>query len=72
MSITAVCMCGKSCQVKGKLAGRKVKCPARVRQFTVPGVCDFVLGDGSVRSIAVSIDATTLNRLADGQPIGQF
>ena len=40
-----------------------------------PGVCNFVLGDGSVRSIAVSIDATTLNRLADrsdGQPIGQF
>ena len=40
-----------------------------------PSVCNFVLGDGSVRSIAISIDATTLNRLADradGETIGEF
>jgi prepilin-type N-terminal cleavage/methylation domain-containing protein len=37
-----------------------------------PGVCMFVLGDGSVRSLQVSIDATNLGRLAnrkDGQVI---
>ena len=36
------------------------------------GVCQFVLGDGSVRAIAVSIDATNLARLAnrrDGEVI---
>ena len=30
-----------------------------------PGVCNFVLGDGSVRAISVTIDTTTLGRLAD-------
>ncbi len=30
-----------------------------------PGVCQFVFGDGSVHAIRVSIDTTTLNRLAD-------
>jgi prepilin-type N-terminal cleavage/methylation domain-containing protein len=29
------------------------------------GVCQFVLGDGSVRSLPVTIDTTTLGRLAD-------
>lgn len=29
-----------------------------------PGICQFVLGDGSVRAIPVSIDLTTLDRLA--------
>ncbi len=29
-----------------------------------PGVCNFVFGDGSVRGIAVTIDTTTLGRLA--------
>jgi len=28
-------------------------------------VCQFVLGDGSVRKLAVTIDTTTLGRLAD-------
>jgi len=30
-----------------------------------PGTCQFLLGDGSVRAIAVTIDTTTLGRLAD-------
>ena len=30
-----------------------------------PGVCQFVFGDGSVHALQVSIDVTTLNRLAD-------
>src|SRR5262249_17938604 len=30
-----------------------------------PGVCMFVLGDGSVRALPVTIDMTTLGRLAD-------
>jgi prepilin-type N-terminal cleavage/methylation domain-containing protein len=37
-----------------------------------PGVCPFLMGDGSVRTLAVSIDATNLARLAnrkDRQPI---
>ncbi|MDP6720764.1 MAG: DUF1559 domain-containing protein, partial [Pirellulaceae bacterium] len=37
-----------------------------------PGVCNFVLADGSVRSVSNSLDTTTLGRLchrADGQPI---
>jgi prepilin-type N-terminal cleavage/methylation domain-containing protein len=37
-----------------------------------PGICQFVLGDGSVRALAVSIDVTNLDRLAnrkDGQVI---
>jgi hypothetical protein len=36
------------------------------------GICQFVMGDGSVRAIDVAIDLTTLGRLAmrsDGQPI---
>jgi prepilin-type N-terminal cleavage/methylation domain-containing protein len=40
-----------------------------------PGVCQFVMGDGSVRSVPTSIDIETLNRLAvrnDGQPVGDF
>jgi prepilin-type N-terminal cleavage/methylation domain-containing protein len=40
-----------------------------------PGVCQFVLGDGSVRAISTSIDIETLNRLAvrnDGLPVGDF
>jgi prepilin-type N-terminal cleavage/methylation domain-containing protein len=39
------------------------------------GVCQFVLCDGSVRAIPVSIDLQTLTRLAvrnDGQPVGDF
>jgi prepilin-type processing-associated H-X9-DG protein len=37
-----------------------------------PGVCNFVMGDGSVKSINVSIDPTSLSRLAirhDGQVV---
>jgi prepilin-type N-terminal cleavage/methylation domain-containing protein len=37
-----------------------------------PGVCQFVMGDGSVKAIRVSIDGTTLGQLAnrhDGQTI---
>ena len=37
-----------------------------------PGICQFVLGDGSVRALNVSIDATNLGRLAsrdDGEVI---
>lgn len=30
-----------------------------------PGICQFVFGDGSVHALRVSIDVTTLNRLAD-------
>ena len=40
-----------------------------------PGVCQFVMGDGSVRPLPVSIDGTTLRRLAqrnDGEVIGNF
>ncbi len=40
-----------------------------------PGVCQFVLGDGSVRAISDGIDGATLGRLADrsdGQIIGDF
>jgi prepilin-type N-terminal cleavage/methylation domain-containing protein len=40
-----------------------------------PGVCQFVLGDGSVRALAVSINVQTLRLLAvrnDGQPIPDF
>jgi prepilin-type N-terminal cleavage/methylation domain-containing protein len=36
-----------------------------------PGTCPFVMGDGSIRQLSVSIHLTTLNRLAnrhDGQP----
>ena len=39
-----------------------------------PGICQFVMGDGSVRRIPVAIDLTTLNRLAnrhDGQAIDE-
>jgi prepilin-type N-terminal cleavage/methylation domain-containing protein len=39
------------------------------------GICQFVLGDGSVRPIAVSISGTTLSRLSvrnDGQPVPEF
>jgi prepilin-type N-terminal cleavage/methylation domain-containing protein len=32
-----------------------------------PGICQFVMGDGSVQAIAVSIDATTLGYLANRQ-----
>ncbi len=37
-----------------------------------PGLCQFVFGDGSVQAVSVSIDGTTLGRLAqrnDGQAI---
>jgi len=37
-----------------------------------PGICQFVFADGSVVPLSVSIDATTLDRLAnrkDGQPV---
>ncbi|WP_425618489.1 DUF1559 domain-containing protein [Anatilimnocola sp. NA78] len=37
-----------------------------------PGVCQFVLGDGSVKSLSVTTDLTTLDRLAhrdDGEPV---
>jgi hypothetical protein len=40
-----------------------------------PGVCQFVLCDGSVRPIPVSINIDTLTRLAvrnDGQPVGDY
>jgi prepilin-type N-terminal cleavage/methylation domain-containing protein len=40
-----------------------------------PGVCQFVLCDGSVRAIRNSIDLQTLTRLAmrnDGLPVGDF
>ncbi len=40
-----------------------------------PGVCQFVMGDGSVRPLPVSIDGTTLRRLAqrnDGEVVGNF
>ena len=30
-----------------------------------PGICQFVMGDGSVRPIQVSINTTTLGYLAD-------
>jgi prepilin-type N-terminal cleavage/methylation domain-containing protein len=50
------------------------KGPAGSGQFGSyhPDVCQFVMGDGSVRAIAVSIDATNLGRLAnrhDGEVI---
>jgi hypothetical protein len=37
-----------------------------------PGICNFVLADGSVRAVSNLLDATTLGRLCrrdDGQPI---
>ena len=40
-----------------------------------PGVCQFMMGDGSVRAIPVSINIDTLTRLAvrnDGLPVGDF
>jgi len=40
-----------------------------------PGICQFLLGDGSVRGVSVSTNATTLSLLArrdDGQPIPDF
>jgi prepilin-type N-terminal cleavage/methylation domain-containing protein len=40
-----------------------------------PGVCQFVLGDGSVRPIAVSVPGATLSLLSvrnDGQPVPDF
>jgi Protein of unknown function (DUF1559) len=40
-----------------------------------PGVCQFVMGDGSVRAIPTSINIDTLTRLAvrnDGLPVGDF
>jgi prepilin-type N-terminal cleavage/methylation domain-containing protein len=40
-----------------------------------PGICQFVLCDGSVRALKVSIDIDTLTRLAsrnDGEPVGDF
>jgi prepilin-type N-terminal cleavage/methylation domain-containing protein len=39
------------------------------------GICQFLLGDGSVRPLAVSVSGTTLSRLAvrnDGQPVPDF
>jgi hypothetical protein len=40
-----------------------------------PGVCQFVMGDGSVRALPVSVSGTILALLAqraDGQPIPDF
>jgi prepilin-type N-terminal cleavage/methylation domain-containing protein len=40
-----------------------------------PGICQFVLGDGSVRPIAVSVNPVTLGLLAnptDGQPLPDY
>jgi prepilin-type N-terminal cleavage/methylation domain-containing protein len=40
-----------------------------------PGVCVFVMGDGSVRKISLNVNITTLTRLAmrmDGEPVGDF
>jgi hypothetical protein len=40
-----------------------------------PGICQFLLGDGSVRGISATIDLTTLSRLGDrrdGQTLGEF
>jgi len=40
-----------------------------------PGICQFLMGDGSVRSIDVSVSGTILSRLSvrnDGQPIPDF
>ena len=40
-----------------------------------PGVCQFALGDGSVRAVAVSVSGTTLSRLSarnDGLPVPEF
>ena len=40
-----------------------------------PGICQFVLADGNVRPISVSISLTTLARLAnrqDGQVVSKF
>jgi hypothetical protein len=40
-----------------------------------PGVCQFVMGDGSARSVAVSVAEATLDRLArrnDGYPVGDY
>jgi len=40
-----------------------------------PGVCQFVLCDGSVRALSNAINIETLTRLAvrnDGQPIGDY
>ncbi len=37
-----------------------------------PGICQFAVGDGSVKALSVAIDLTTLSRLAnrhDGQAI---
>jgi prepilin-type N-terminal cleavage/methylation domain-containing protein len=39
------------------------------------GLCQFVLGDGSVRSVSTDLDLDTLTRLAvrdDGLPVGDF
>jgi prepilin-type N-terminal cleavage/methylation domain-containing protein len=39
------------------------------------GICQFLLGDGSVRPIAVSVSGATLSRLSvrnDGQPVPDF
>jgi prepilin-type N-terminal cleavage/methylation domain-containing protein len=40
-----------------------------------PGICQFLMGDGHVRAIPLTINGTTLGRLAvrdDGQPIPDF
>jgi len=40
-----------------------------------PGICQFVLGDGSVRPIAVSVPGTTLSRLSvrnDGEVVPDY
>jgi prepilin-type N-terminal cleavage/methylation domain-containing protein len=40
-----------------------------------PGVCNFVMGDASVRALRTSLDSTTLSRLSarnDGQVIGNL
>jgi prepilin-type N-terminal cleavage/methylation domain-containing protein len=40
-----------------------------------PGICQFLLGDGSVRPVPLTVDLTTLDRLAvrdDGLPVPEF
>jgi prepilin-type N-terminal cleavage/methylation domain-containing protein len=40
-----------------------------------PGICQFLLGDGGVRPVTVSVSGTTLSRLSvrnDGQPVPDF
>ncbi|MCY2996291.1 MAG: DUF1559 domain-containing protein [Planctomycetota bacterium] len=40
-----------------------------------PGVCQFVLCDGSVRPISIDIDLQTLTALvtrSGGEPVGKF